>query len=82
MEVEDRAIPERHPAEPQQFENAHLYSDISGMSDSRLLRFGVSAKFRCLQSDREQLAGLLPQLEEARTEWNRRHPVLPLVDSF
>ena len=82
MEVEDRATRACHPAEPQQFENGRPYSDISGMSDSKLLRFGISIKFRCLQSDREQLARLLPQLEEARAEWNRRHPILPLVDSF
>jgi len=82
MEVEDRATRADHPAEPQQFEYGHPFSGISAMSDSKLLRVGISAKFRCLQSDCKQRASLTLQLEEARKEWNRRHPFLPLVDSF
>jgi len=58
---------------------------ISHMSSSELLRFGVSAKFRLSQGptpDDPGLADLAARLNEARSEWNRRHPDLPLRDSF
>ena len=66
-----------------QNENARV--PISRMSNSELLRFGMHAKFRCSQGEstkdpeRMDLAG---QLNEARAEWNRRYPGLPLRDSF
>jgi hypothetical protein len=82
MEAEDRAARAGHTPEPQQSENGNLHGDISGAPDCKLLQFGISTKFRCLHSDCEQLGSLQLQLEEARAEWNRRHPILPLVDSF
>jgi len=58
---------------------------ISNMSSSELLRFGLSAKYRLSDgpaSDGPELTDLAAQLNEARLEWNRRHPHLPLRDSF
>lgn len=58
---------------------------ISLMSSSELLRFGMRAKLRCSEgadSNGPGLAQLAAQLNEARSEWNRRHPDLPLRDSF
>ena len=58
---------------------------ISNMSSSELLRFGLSAKYRLSLGpapDDPELADLTAQLNEARLEWNRRHPHLPLRDSF
>jgi hypothetical protein len=58
---------------------------ISSMSSSELLRFGVCAKFRCSQGSSPNdhaAADRVAQLDEARAEWNRRHPGLPLRDSF
>ena len=58
---------------------------ISRMSSSELLRFGVSVKFRYSggpSPDDPETANLAAQLSEARPEWNRRHPNLPLRDSF
>ena len=58
---------------------------FSRMPDSELLRFGVRAKFRCSHESTPndpQPADLAAQLNEARFEWNRRHPDLPLRDSF
>jgi hypothetical protein len=64
-------------------ENARV--SVSRMSNSELLRFGLTAKFRLSEgpapSDSE-LTGLESQLSDARAEWNRRHPDLPLRDSF
>jgi hypothetical protein len=58
---------------------------VSGMSSSELLRFGVKTKFRYSQAespDDPRMKALLAQLNHARAEWNRRHPDLPLRDSF
>jgi hypothetical protein len=55
------------------------------MSDQELLRCGQASKYMC--SPKAKL-GKLPrpefvtQLEEARGEWTRRFPKLPLVDSI
>jgi hypothetical protein len=60
-------------------------ASISSMSSSELLRFGLKVKFRISQepgSGDTDLAELEAQLNEARLEWNRRHPKLPLRDSF
>jgi len=70
-------------AYPPETENAP--SSISSMPNSELLRFGVRAKFRSSQasiSNDPQWEDVLAQLNEARAEWNRRHPGLPLRDSF
>ena len=58
---------------------------ISNMSSSELLRFGLSAKYRLSRGpapDDPELTDLAAQLNQARLEWNRRHPHLPLRDSF
>jgi hypothetical protein len=66
-------------------ENQHAPGCFSRMSNSELLRFGLSAKFRSSQRsnpDDPQPEDLAAKLNEARFEWNRRHPDLPLRDSF
>ena len=58
---------------------------ISNMPSLELLRFGLSAKYRLSRGpapDDPELTDLAAQLNEARLEWNRRHPHLPLRDSF
>ncbi len=58
-------------------------ASISSMSNSELLRFGVNVKFRISRKPgSDNFAKLEAQLNEARLEWNRRHPNLPLRDSF
>ena len=55
------------------------------MSNAELLRFGVTAKYKCSQkllSKHPRLESIAMQLSEARAEWNRRHPALPLSISF
>jgi len=66
-------------------EIGNLRRRISEMSSSELLRFGVGTKFRCKRArslQRSQRKALKAQLLVARTEWNKRHPCLPLRDSF
>ena len=85
MEVQDRAAAADSNAELERLEIETEYIDVSKMPDTKLLRFGMSAKFRCSRcrfQDSVTLARLMTQLEEARKEWNRRRPNLPLVDSF
>jgi hypothetical protein len=58
---------------------------ISNTSSSELLRFGLGAKYRLSHGpapDDPELTDLAGQLNVARLEWNRRHPHLPLRDSF
>jgi len=66
-------------------ENENAHACIARMSNPELLRFGVNAKFRCSEaenSDDPPMKNLLMRLNLARVEWNRRHPKLPLRDSF
>jgi hypothetical protein len=55
------------------------------MSNPELLLFGVATKYQC---SREPESGYAPpedvlvQLAEARKEWTKRNPRLPLRDSF
>jgi hypothetical protein len=66
-------------------EGGNTRTSIAGMSNSELLRFGVNVKFRLSQrpgSNDPEFTDLAAQLNEARAEWNRRHPNLPLRDSF
>ena len=68
MKVKDRAAAPRSKAELEKLEIESEYIDISGMPDTTLLRFGVSAKPRCSQcrsSENAKLARLMAQLEEA-----------------
>jgi hypothetical protein len=55
------------------------------MTDSELLRFGMVAKYRCAQeasAGDEKQEAFASQLNEARKEWNRRFPRLPLSATF
>jgi hypothetical protein len=53
------------------------------MSNPELLRFGLTTKYKCAREPRTPDTPLLTiQLNEARTEWKRRNPTLPLNDSF
>lgn len=58
-----------------------LRVQLRNMSDQELLRFGTAAKFICYA---EANCGRTPrrqfviQVEEARAEWKRRMPDLPL----
>jgi hypothetical protein len=57
----------------------------SEMSDEELLRFGMVAKYMCSRGeklDEEKLKALTLQLDEARKEWKKRFPELPLSSSF
>jgi hypothetical protein len=55
------------------------------MSDEELLRFGMVAKYMCSQGeklDKEKLNAFTLQLDEARKEWKKRFPTLPLGSTF
>lgn len=55
------------------------------MSDEELLRFGMVAKHMCSQGeglDKEKLEVFILQLDEARKEWKKRFPQLPLGSTF
>jgi len=60
-----------------------LRERLRKMSDAELLRFGKAAKYMCSpqatlgQPPRDSF---VLQLEEAKEEWKRRNPALPLVD--
>jgi hypothetical protein len=85
MEIADRTesmVGEtgKHPSE-----SALVRISIPGMPDAELLRFGMHAKFKCAleaNPDDPRMTTQIAQLAEARAEWNRRHPALPLRDSF
>jgi hypothetical protein len=56
-----------------------------GMSNPELLLFGVTTKCRSFleaSPDQSPPEDVLVQLTEARKEWNRRNPSLPLRESF
>ena len=85
MHVSDFVESVGYLSEPNHSEIESERKRISGMSDTELLRFGTSAKFRCSDhrfSGDPRWANLKLLLKEARAEWNRRHSELPLVDSF
>lgn len=80
MQVKDWGAAARSKAELEELEIESEHTDISEMPDTKLLRFGMSVRFRCAGSAKP--ARLISQLEEARKEWNSRRPNLPLADSF
>jgi hypothetical protein len=62
-----------------------IHLQFSRMSDCELLRFGVAAKYKASSAEwspPSEPDDLELQLSQARVEWNRRHPDLPLRDSF
>ena len=60
--------------DPEEFE-----AELRQMSDEELLRCGMSLKFLC--NGRHDNPVFVAQLKEARAEWRRRHPKLPLSES-
>ena len=85
MAVLDRVESTASETRRNPLENQNARIAFCSMSSSELLRFGVSAKFKCAQqpdANDPEPPDLAAQLKEARFEWNRRHPDLPLRDSF
>jgi hypothetical protein len=62
-----------------------IFSRLSEMSDSELLRIGVITKFKCSSqsglSD-ERRHEFAAQFEAVRNEWKWRFPDLPLSSTF
>jgi hypothetical protein len=60
-------------------------STLLSLSNAELLRLGMVAKYKCSQeanlSDQQRLR-YAAQLDEARKEWDRRFPTLPLSATF
>jgi hypothetical protein len=62
-----------------------FHQRLRKMSGPKLLRFGVVNKYMCsLETNPDRLSreSFVMQLNEAREEWNRRYPELPLRGSF
>jgi hypothetical protein len=67
------------------FDIEGLRSRLRTMNDAELLRFGQAAKY--MRSPKANMGKpprweFVIQLEEARKEWKRRNPELPLADSI
>ena len=63
----------------------NLGQRLRGMSNPELLLFGVTTKCRCFfetSPGQSPPDDVLVQLTEARKEWRRRNPGLPLSESF
>lgn len=60
-------------------------STLLSLSNAELLRLGMVAKYKCSQqsnlSDQQRLRNAA-KLDEARKEWDRRFPTLPLSATF
>jgi hypothetical protein len=62
-----------------------LRQRLRKMSNPELLLFGVTTKYQCSRETEPGPAppeDVLVQLAEARKEWTKRNPSLPLRDSF
>jgi len=62
-----------------------LRQRLHRMSNPELLMFGVTTKCLCAldaSPDSSPSGGVLVQLREAREEWKKRNPSLPLSESF
>ena len=62
-----------------------LRARLSDMNDSELLRYGTGAKYACSREGDQgetPLEAYVVQLQEARTEWNRRKYGKVIADSF
>jgi hypothetical protein len=58
---------------------------VRKMSDEELLRYGAICKSMCSTEtnlDTPSLEAWAVQLQEARAEWRKRHPELPLSESI
>jgi len=85
MEVVDKMEISIHPAEHHPAAREAVRVCIVGMSNPQLLRFGMRVKLSCAEAENSNdppIEYLRVQLNLARAEWNRRHPKLPLRDSF
>jgi len=49
-----------------------LWTRLRKMNDDELLRFGKAARFMCRDKSPRQV--FVIQLQEAESEWRRRHP--------
>jgi hypothetical protein len=69
---------------PTEFDVKELCQHLKTMPETELLRFGQVVKYMCsLEVNCDPpLERFLVQLREAKAEWRRRHPQLPLVDSI
>jgi hypothetical protein len=62
-----------------------LRARLRAIPDSQLQQVGQAAKMLCspeINSGAPPLECYVVQLREAREEWRRRHPKLPLRDAF
>jgi hypothetical protein len=85
MQIAEKMESSIHSAEQRPALSEAARACIVAMSNPELLRFGIRAKLRCSEaenSDDSRIQSLLTQLNLARAEWNKRHPKLPLRDSF
>ena len=67
------------------FDIENLRCRLRTMNDAELLRFGQAAKYMCsprANMGKPQRWEFVIKLEEARKEWKRRNPKLPLADSI
>jgi hypothetical protein len=67
-----------------EFNVKELCQHLKTMPETELLRFGQAVRYMCslegkCEPSRERLT---VQLREARAEWRRRHPGLPLDESI
>jgi hypothetical protein len=64
---------------------AEIRERVRKMSDEELLRYGAICKSMCSPEanlDKPSLDAWTVQLQEARAEWRKRHPELPLSESI
>jgi hypothetical protein len=66
------------------FDVEELCQHLKTMPETELLRFGQVVKYMCSPKENCESPGeaFIVQLREARAEWRRRHPQLPLIDSI
>jgi hypothetical protein len=69
--------------EPCQTEIAPSDFRLGDMSSHELLRYGFGLKSRCSVLEcQEGTEALVEELSQLRTEWRKRHPEMPLRDTF
>jgi hypothetical protein len=73
-----RISKDRHAVKESEIER--LRQRLRKMSNPELLLFGVTTKCQCSSETGPEAS--LVQLNEARKEWKRRNPSLPLSESF
>ncbi len=75
-----RISKDRHEVKESEIER--LRQRLRKMSNPELLLFGVTTKCQCSSETGPPQEASLGQLNEARKEWKRRNPTLPLSESF